>query len=93
MSSGSHVLCTNPEVSRTSAAAGVDCEAVVVEATAGAAWETIIEQVAQRRCDLVVMGTHGRRGLTRLTLGSDAELVVRDARIPMMLVNASTHPA
>ena len=38
---------------------------------------------------LIVMGTHGRRGLRRLTLGSDAELVVRSAPVPVLLVRGS----
>jgi nucleotide-binding universal stress UspA family protein len=46
--------------------------------------------VAKVRCDLIVMGTHGRRGLKRLTLGSDAELVVRHSPVPVMLVNSSS---
>jgi len=32
------------------------------------------------------MGTHGRRGMSRLVLGSDAELVVRESQVPVMLV-------
>jgi Universal stress protein family len=38
---------------------------------------------------LIVMGTHGRRGLTRLTLGSDAELVLRESPVPVLLVRAA----
>ena len=34
------------------------------------------------------MGTHGRRGLRRLTLGSDAELVLRESPVPVLLVRA-----
>jgi nucleotide-binding universal stress UspA family protein len=34
----------------------------------------------------VIMGTHGRRGMARLTLGSDAEEVVRSCPVPVMLV-------
>jgi nucleotide-binding universal stress UspA family protein len=39
--------------------------------------------------DLIVMGTHGRRGLARLALGSDAEQVIRAATVPVMLVRGS----
>ena len=81
------------QASKAVTGAGVACETAVVEATAGAAWETIVEQAVQRRCDLVVMGTHGRRGLKRLTLGSDAELVVRHAGVPVLLVNAGAKHA
>jgi nucleotide-binding universal stress UspA family protein len=36
-----------------------------------------------------VMGTHGRRGLKRLTMGSDAEMVVRRANVPVLLAKAA----
>jgi len=78
---------------KTVAEAGVDHESVVVDAGAGSAWEAIVEQVARSHCDLVVMGTHGRRGLKRLTMGSDAELVVRHATVPVLLVKASAKAA
>ncbi|MET0658965.1 MAG: universal stress protein, partial [Steroidobacteraceae bacterium] len=38
--------------------------------------------------DLIVMGTHGRRGLGRWALGSDAESVLRSASVPVLLVRA-----
>jgi nucleotide-binding universal stress UspA family protein len=34
------------------------------------------------------MGTHGRRGVNRMLMGSDAELVVRNASVPVLLVPA-----
>ena len=37
-------------------------------------------------CDLIVMGTHGRRGFNRFVMGSDAEQVLRSSRVPVMLV-------
>ena len=43
----------------------------------------------QCKADLIVMGTHGRRGLSRLALGSDAELVVRSSPIPVLLVRGA----
>jgi len=48
--------------------------------------ETILDEARLSNCDLIVMGTHGRRGLSRLTLGSDAELVVRSSHLPVLLV-------
>jgi len=58
---------------------------------------TAILQVAQeRRCDLIVLGTHGRRGLGRMLLGSVAEQVVRKAPCPVLTVRAplpETSPA
>jgi len=50
---------------------------------------TMIEAVAKKLgVDLVVMGTHGRHGLKRLLLGSVAEMVVRTAPCPVLLVRA-----
>ncbi|UXH77145.1 universal stress protein [Roseateles amylovorans] len=46
----------------------------------------IVAQAIEHHCDLIVMGTHGRRGVTRLLLGSDASLVLRDSPVPVMLV-------
>jgi nucleotide-binding universal stress UspA family protein len=71
---------------------GVACETNVVDAGATPVCDVILDQIAAQRCDLVVMGTHGRRGLRRLTLGSDAELVVRRASIPVLLVRTEETP-
>lgn len=43
--------------------------------------------------DLIVMGTHGRRGMRRLMLGSVAEEVLRSADVPVLMINAHTRPA
>jgi len=52
----------------------------------GAEWAQIIEVIAQHHIDLVVMGTHGRRGLSHLFMGSVAERVVRMSPVPVMTV-------
>ncbi|MDB4937732.1 MAG: universal stress protein [Labilithrix sp.] len=48
--------------------------------------QQILETAKERRCDLVVMGTHGRRGLTRALLGSVAEKVIRLSPVPVVTV-------
>jgi nucleotide-binding universal stress UspA family protein len=48
--------------------------------------EAIIDAVAELKADLVVMGTHGRRGLARLMMGSVAEQIVRSAPCPVLTV-------
>jgi len=68
---------------------GVRCEMTVVDGGATPVCDVIVDQIAAQRCDLVVMGTHGRRGLKRLTLGSDAELVVRRSPVPVLLAKAA----
>ncbi|HYP33673.1 MAG TPA: universal stress protein [Burkholderiaceae bacterium] len=68
--------------------AGVKVETQVVDVGVGPVCDTIVDQATRQRCGLIVMGTHGRRGMKRLTLGSDAELVVRHAAVPVLLVKA-----
>jgi nucleotide-binding universal stress UspA family protein len=53
----------------------------------GAAWEEILLAAAAVQADLIVVGTHGRRGLNRALLGSVAEKVVRMAEIPVLTVH------
>lgn len=52
----------------------------------GGEWQEIIEAVTEHDIDLVVMGTHGRRGLPHLFMGSVAERVVRMSPVPVMTV-------
>ncbi len=68
---------------------GVKPECVLLEAVGGQAAEMILEQAKAWMPDLIIMGTHGRRGLVRMVMGSDAEAVVRGATVPVMLVRAA----
>jgi nucleotide-binding universal stress UspA family protein len=52
----------------------------------GEVWQTILTAAHDRGADLVVMGTHGRRGLPRFLIGSVAERVVRLSTIPVLVV-------
>jgi nucleotide-binding universal stress UspA family protein len=65
---------------------GVATQSVLREVSGVPVADAILEVARERRCELIVMGTHGRRGLSRLTLGSDAELVLRQAPVPVVLV-------
>jgi len=51
--------------------------------------DVILKQAKKTRADLIVMGTHGRRGVARLVMGSDAEGVVRGAPVPVLLVRSA----
>lgn len=51
-----------------------------------APWRAILEVIEETGADLVVMGTHGRRGLPRALLGSVAEKLVRTAPCPVLTV-------
>jgi universal stress protein A len=48
--------------------------------------ETIVETALKSKCDLIIMGTHGRRGVAHLLLGSVAEKVARTASCPVLIV-------
>ena len=48
-----------------------------------------MRQARKWRADLIVIGTHGRRGLKRLVMGSDAEQIVRTAPAPVLLVRGT----
>jgi nucleotide-binding universal stress UspA family protein len=65
---------------------GAEAESFVHEGEGGSVADAIVSEALRLGCDLIVMGTHGRRGLRRLTLGSDAELVVRHTPVPVVLV-------
>lgn len=66
---------------------GLEPEGVLFESIGGPASPFIIEQAKEWPAELIVMGTHGRRGLRRLALGSDAEVVLRGATVPVLLVH------
>ena len=68
--------------------AGVDVEAVVRYDPGLRVSDLIVREAVDGRADLIVMGTHGRRALRRLALGSDAELVLRESPVPVLLVRA-----
>lgn len=68
---------------------GVATEEVLREVTSGRAADVIVEEAGRRQCSLIVMGTHGRHGFNRLAMGSDAEMVLREAPVPVLLVR---HP-
>jgi nucleotide-binding universal stress UspA family protein len=64
---------------------GREIETLVVE---GQPWREIVRTAAEWGCDVIVIGTHGRSGISQLLLGSVAEKVVRHAECPVLTVNA-----
>ena len=70
-------------------AAGLGVDVVLRENVTGRVCELIIEEVKLWPAELIVLGTHGRRGLERLFMGSDAEEVIRMAPVPVLLVRSS----
>ena len=76
-------------VARAEAAAhasGLESESVILETTGGRAADSIVAEARACGADLIVLGTHGRRGARRLVMGSDAEEIVRTTPVPVLLV-------
>ncbi|MDD5335483.1 MAG: universal stress protein [Rhodoferax sp.] len=67
---------------------GVKVDSLLLDSLATRVSEAVIEQAKAWGADLIVIGTHGRRGVGRLLLGSDAEQIVRMASVPVLLVRA-----
>lgn len=69
--------------------AGVEMKPLLVEARGAAVAHAIVQQARKAKADVIVLGTHGRRGLQRMLMGSDAEAVVREAGVPVLLVRGA----
>ena len=72
------------QVQQACAAAGVVCEAHTVDAEQP--WQGIIDVAKVSGCDLVVMASHGRRGLSALLLGSETQKVLTHSSVPVLVV-------
>lgn len=79
---------TLERIERRVRSAGVRPETLLVENVGGRVADEIVWQAKRWKADLIVIGTHGRRGLQRALLGSDAELVARYSPVPVLLVPA-----
>ena len=66
------------------AAAGVKTTGHTVEALHP--WEAILEHAKNHGCDLVVMASHGRRGVSALLLGSETQKVLTHSTLPVLVV-------
>jgi nucleotide-binding universal stress UspA family protein len=66
----------------------LSAKTILREMLSGPAAYPIVREARKVGADLIVLGTHGRRGVRRLMLGSDAEQVVRTASVPVLLVRA-----
>src|SRR5512139_1554999 len=75
-------------IERRARRSGVRLDTALVENFGMRVADAVIAQARRWRPDLIVMGTHGRRGLQRALVGSDAELVVRYSPVPVLLVPA-----
>jgi nucleotide-binding universal stress UspA family protein len=70
-------------------AGGLEVSTELREPGGGRVADAIVEEAREARCDLIVIGTHGRRGFSHALMGSDAERVVRESSVPVLVVRAS----
>lgn len=70
-------------VKKAASAARVRCE--VVHVTSDFPYQDIIRIAARKKCDLIYMASHGRRGMSRLILGSEASKVLAHSKIPVLV--------
>jgi len=71
-------------VKDAASAAGVTCSAHTVEALHP--WEAILDHAKAQQCDVIVMASHGRRGVAALLLGSETQRVLIHSPIPVLVV-------
>jgi nucleotide-binding universal stress UspA family protein len=70
--------------------AGVDVDSVLRETDGGGISDAIVAEAVAWPAELIVLGTHGRRGIRHLLLGSVAEGVARTATLPVLLVRGAS---
>jgi nucleotide-binding universal stress UspA family protein len=70
-------------IEKAAAEAGVSCETLSVEGEYPA--DTILDIASRRKCDLIVMASHGRRGLAGVLLGSETQKVLTHAAVPVLV--------
>jgi nucleotide-binding universal stress UspA family protein len=65
-------------------AGGLSIDGATVEALHP--WEAILDHAKNRQCDLIVMASHGRRGISALLLGSETQKVLTHSPIPVLVI-------
>jgi len=73
-------------------AAGVPTDAKLVDIPGQRLGDVVAEEARRFEADLVVVGTHGRRGIGRVLLGSGAEQVIRLAPVPVLAIRGEEQP-
>ena len=76
---------------KAASAAGVTCDTVHVEYPHP--YQGIIDAATQRGCDLIVMASHGRRGIFAVVLGSETVKVLTHSAVPILVVRPSSPAA
>ena len=70
-------------IAKMAKAARVPCASVVTKGST--LYQAIIEAAKKRRCDVIIMGSHGRRGFSKLILGSVTQQVLAHTKLPVLV--------
>lgn len=87
---GERVLADAAEVAR---AAGVNAETLFIDEAGVRLGDAVARAASEWDADLIVLGTHGRRGVQRALMGSGAEQIIRLAPVPVLVIRADESPA
>jgi nucleotide-binding universal stress UspA family protein len=87
---GARVLDEGLAIAR---AAGVEADTALFDKLGERLGEVVADAAREWKADLIVAGTHGRRGIGRLVLGSGAEQIIRLSPVPVLVVRAPEAPA
>lgn len=71
------------EAAKAANAAGVECETAFKSSRAP--WEAIVAIAQKKKCDLIFMASHGRRGLAGMLLGSETTKVLTHSKVPVLV--------
>lgn len=82
---GERVLAEAGQIAKS---AGVPVETHLVDLPGQRLGELVASEAVEWKADLVIVGTHGRRGMSRLLLGSGAEQVIRLSPVPVLVVRS-----
>lgn len=87
LANGQHAL---NEAGQRLSQAGIEHQLKLIErpVSPGKIADTIVAEADARNADLIVLGTHGRRGVRRLVVGSVAEGVIRQSNKPVLLIRS-----
>lgn len=73
--------------------AGVEADEILHDTLGERLPEVVADEAKRWEADLIVVGTHGRRGVGRMLLGSGAEQIVRMAPVPVLVIRSPAKPA
>ena len=92
LAAAARAVLEKAQVSAAHAGLAADARLIEMEGIGERVGERIVRESRSWPADLIVMGTHGRHGISHLVLGSVAESVVRASEVPVLLVHAEKKP-